>query len=392
MTYHINPLLAAVAPPPIAEAHGWIRNRQFPADKPLIDVAQAVPGYPPPRELTDHLARIVGEPSSARYTDIEGMAPLRQALAADMGAFYGAAIEAADTLIAAGCNQAFCLALMALAGPGDEILLPLPYYFNHQMWLDMQGLRALHLPFRPDRGGVPDPTDAERLIGPRTRAIVLVTPNNPTGAIYPPSVIKAFYDLARRRSLALVLDETYRDFLPGDGAPHGLFSEPDWRDTLVQLYSFSKVYCLTGYRVGSIIAGPALIAEIAKAMDTVAICAPRIGQLAALYGLEHLKQWRLGNTAMMRERLRALVTALKANDIGYELISAGAYFAYLRHPFKGRPASEVAQDLAAKENILALPGSMFGPGQEEFLRFAFANVPAETMPAIGRRLAHSAQA
>jgi len=392
MTYHINPLLAAVAPPPIAEAHGWIRNRQFPADKPLIDVAQAVPGYPPPRELTDHLARIVGEPSSARYTDIEGMAPLRQALAADMGAFYGAAIEAADTLIAAGCNQAFCLALMALAGPGDEILLPLPYYFNHQMWLDMQGLRALHLPFRPDRGGVPDPADAERLIGPRTRAIVLVTPNNPTGAIYPPSVIKAFYDLARRRGLALVLDETYRDFLPGDGAPHGLFSEPDWRDTLVQLYSFSKVYCLTGYRVGSIIAGPALIAEIAKAMDTVAICAPRIGQLAALYGLEHLKQWRLGNTAMMRERLRALVTALKANDIGYELISAGAYFAYLRHPFKGRPASEVAQDLAAKENILALPGSMFGPGQEEFLRFAFANVPAETMPAIGRRLAHSAQA
>jgi aspartate/methionine/tyrosine aminotransferase len=391
MTYHINPLLAAVAAPPIAEAHGWIKNRQFPADKPLIDVAQAVPGYPPPRELTDHLARIVGEPSSARYTDIEGMPPLRQALAADMSAFYGAAIEAADTLIAAGCNQAFCLALMALAGPGDEIVLPLPYYFNHQMWLDMQGLRALHLPFRPDRGGVPDPADAERLIGPKARAIVLVTPNNPTGAIYPPSVIKAFYDLARRRGLALVLDETYRDFLPGDGAPHGLFSEPDWRGTLVQLYSFSKVYCLTGYRVGSIIAGPALIAEIAKAMDTIAICAPRIGQLAALYGLEHLKRWRTGNTAMMRDRLRALVTALKANDIGYELISAGAYFAYLRHPFKGRAASEVAQDLAARENILALPGSMFGPGQEEFLRFAFANVPAETMPAIGRRLAHSVQ-
>jgi len=391
MTYHINPLLAAVAVPPIAEAHGWIKDRHFPADKPLIDVAQAVPGYPPPTELTEHLARIVGEPSSARYTDIEGMPPLRKALAADMGAFYGAAIEASDTLIAAGCNQAFCLAVMALAGPGDEIILPLPYYFNHQMWLDMQGLRAVHLPFRPERGGVPDPADAERLIGSRTRAIVLVTPNNPTGAIYPPAVIKAFYDLARRRGLALILDETYRDFLPQDGAPHRLFAEPDWRDTLVQLYSFSKVYCLTGYRVGSIITGPALIAEIAKAMDTIAICAPRIGQLAALYGLEHLKNWRVGNTAMMRDRLQALVKALKANDIGYELISAGAYFAYLRHPFKGRAAGEVARELAAKQNILALPGSMFGPGQEEFLRFAFANVPAETMPAIGRRLAQSAQ-
>jgi aspartate/methionine/tyrosine aminotransferase len=247
----------------------------------------------------------------------------------------------------------------------------------------------VHLPFRPDRGGVPDPADAEKLIGPKARAIVLVTPNNPTGAIYPPETIKAFYDLAKRRGLALILDETYRDFLPRDGAPHDLFAEPDWRDTLVQLYSFSKVYCLTGYRVGSIIAGPALIAEIAKAMDTVAICAPRIGQLAALYGLEHLKGWRVGNTAMMRERLQALVQALKANDIGYELISAGAYFAYLRHPFKGRAAGEVARALAGEQNILALPGSMFGPGQEEFLRFAFANVPAETMPAIGRRLAQS---
>lgn len=391
MTYHINKLLAAVAAPPIAEAHGWIKGREFPIDKPLIDVAQAVPGYPPPTELTDHLARIVGEPSSARYTDIEGMPPLRKALAEDMGAFYGASLGAADTLIAAGCNQAFCLAVMALAGRGDEIILPLPFYFNHQMWLDMQGLRAVHLPFRPERGGVPDPADAEKLIGPRTRAIVLVTPNNPTGAIYPPAAIKAFYDLAKRRGLALILDETYRDFLPQDGAPHGLFAEPDWRDTLVQLYSFSKVYCLTGYRVGSIIAGPALIAEIAKAMDTVAICAPRIGQLAALYGLEHLKRWRTGNTAMMRERLQALGSALKANDIGYELISAGAYFAYLRHPFKGRAAGEVAWDLAAQQNILALPGSMFGPGQDEFLRFAFANVPAETMPAIGRRLAQSAQ-
>jgi aspartate/methionine/tyrosine aminotransferase len=395
MTYHINKLLAAVAVPPIAEAQGWIKGREFPTDKPLIDVAQAVPGYPPPAELTDHLARIVGEPASARYTDIEGLPSLRKALAADMSAFYGASIDAADTLIAAGCNQAFCIAVMAREGHGDEIILPLPYYFNHQMWLDMQGLRAVHLPFRPDRGGVPDPAEAEALIGPRTRAILLVTPNNPTGAIYPPAVIKAFYDLARRRGLALLLDETYRDFLPTDGAPHGLFVEPGWRDTLVQLYSFSKVYCLTGYRVGSIIAGPALLGEIAKAMDTIAICAPRLGQLAALYGLEHLKRWRTGNTAMMRERLQTLVKALRPKDSGtnafkWELISAGAYFAYLRHPFKGRTASEVAQALAASHNILALPGSMFGPGQEDFLRFAFANVPAETMPEIGQRLAQSA--
>ena len=94
----------------------------------------------------------------------------------------------ADT---AGCNQGFCLATLALAQVGDEIILPLPYYFNHQMWFDMQGIRAVHLPFRPERGGVPDPEDAARLITERTRAIVLVTPNNPTGAVYQPEIIAA---------------------------------------------------------------------------------------------------------------------------------------------------------------------------------------------------------
>jgi aspartate/methionine/tyrosine aminotransferase len=390
MKLALNPLLAAVAPPPIAEAHRWIEGRSFPPEKPLIDVAQAVPGYPPPKVLTDHLAGIIGEAASARYTDILGLPALRQALARDMGAFYGADIDSGDVGIVAGCNQAFCLAMLALARAGDEVILPLPYYFNHQMWLDMQGIVARHLPFRPDRGGVPDPAEAAALIGPRTRAIVLVTPNNPTGAIYPPEVVAEFHELARRHDLALVVDETYRDFLPGDGPPHGLFAEPGWRDTLVQLYSFSKVYCLTGYRVGSIIAGPALTAEVAKAMDTVSICAPRIGQLAALYGIGHLGDWRRRNTQVMRDRLSALTRACARNDLGYRLVSAGAYFAYLAHPFDGRPAAVVARRLADEQNVLALPGSMFGPGQEEFIRVAFANAEGGTMPDLAERLAADA--
>ena len=223
MKLALNPLLAAVAPPPIAEAHSWIEGRRFPVEKPLIDVAQAVPGYPPPPALTDHLAAIVGEAASARYTDILGLPALRAALARDMGDFYGASIAAEDVGITAGCNQAFCLALLALARAGEEVILPLPYYFNHQMWFDMQGITARHLPFRPERGGVPDPADAAALIGPKTRAIVLVTPNNPTGAIYPPDVIAEFFDLARRHDLALVVDETYRDFLPTDDVPARAF-------------------------------------------------------------------------------------------------------------------------------------------------------------------------
>lgn len=391
MKLSLNPLLSAVAEPPIAEAHGWIRGRSFPADKTLIDVAQAVPGYPPPAELTAHLVKAIAEPRLARYTEIAGTAALRGALAADMNAAYGGDVGAGDVLIAAGCNQAFCLATLALAAPGDEILLPLPYYFNHQMWLDMAGIRAVHLPFRPERGGVPDPADAAARIGPKTRAIVLVTPNNPTGAVYPPEAIAAFAELASAHGLALILDETYRDFMPDEGAPHGLFREAGWRDNLVHLYSFSKVFSLTGYRVGAVVAGPALVAQVAKAMDTVAICAPHVGQEAALFGLQHSGDWRRANTRLMRERRAALIAALKRNDLGYELVSCGAYFAYLRHPFRSRSATEVAQRLAAEENMLCLPGSMFGPEQEDFLRVAFANVEAEVMPEIAARLAADAR-
>jgi len=390
MSYRLNTLVRDVAEPPIAEAQGWIRGRAFPAEKPLIDVAQAVPGYPPPPALTDHLASVIGRPEMARYTEMEGIPALRRALAAHMSGFYGAPVAPEEVAITAGCNQGFCLAMMALASAGDEIILPLPYYFNHRMWLDMLGIATVALPFRPDRGGVPDPRDAEERITARTRAIVLISPNNPTGAIYPPEVLAEFLALARRRGIALVIDETYKDFLAATGAPHALFADRAWRDTLVQLYSFSKVYCLTGYRVGSIVASPDLIAEAAKAMDCVAICAARIGQEAALYGLDHLAAWREDNRVLMRDRVTALRAAFRDNSIGYELVSAGAYFAYLRHPFRGTSAREVAKRLAEEENMLCLPGSMFGDGQEDYLRFAFANVAAETMPEIASRLANSA--
>jgi len=389
MRYPTNPAWEAVAAPAIAETRAWIAGRSFPRDKPLIDVAQAVPGYPPPKLLTDHLARLVADDSSHRYTEIEGLPTLRRALAEHMSAFYGATIAAENVAITAGCNQAYCLAMQILAAPGDEVLLPQPAYFNHQMWLDGLGIRAVHLPFRPDRQGVPDPEEARRLIGPRTRAIVLVTPNNPTGAVYPPEAIRRFYELARSNGLALVLDETYKDFLPKDGAPHDLFRDPEWAETVVHLYSFSKVYCLTGWRVGSVIAHPDLVSRIAKAMDCVAICAPRLGQEAALFGLGHLSGFVAENTRTMRKRAKALAEAFRTNDLGYELVSVGAYFAYVRHPFGAASGREVVKRLADEQNLLCVPGAMFGRGQEGYLRLAFANVASELMPEMVQRLKDS---
>lgn len=381
----LNPLLTAVAAPPIAEAQRWVEGRFFPADRPLIDLAQAVPGYAPPEALVAHLAERLRDPAVHRYTAILGLPALRAALAARFARYYGGTIGPANVAITAGCNQAFCLVMAALARPGDQVVLPLPYYFNHRMWLDATGIQALHPAFRPDAGGVPDVEEVARLITDRTRAIVLVTPNNPTGAIYPAETLRAFYELAKRRGIALVLDETYIDFLPTDDRPHDLFQDPDWGSTVVHLYSFSKVFAITGHRVGAVTAGPALMAQIEKAMDCVAICAPRIGQEAALFGLEQLGGWVQGNTASMRERATVFRTALSQLE-GWRLVSLGAFFAYLEHPYPGRDAVEVARGLALEHNLLTLPGSMFGPGQDRFLRVAFANVGSDVAPIVADRL------
>jgi hypothetical protein len=384
MAYRLNPLLERVAEAPIAEAQGWVRGRQFPASRPLLDCAQAVPSYPPAEELTRHLAEAVRRPETALYTDILGRADLRAALAAHLSADYGGALSPDEVGITAGCNQAFCLAAAALASAGDEVILPLPFYFNYQMWLEMLGIGLVPLPVG-ERDSLPDPDDAARLIGPRTRAIVLISPNNPTGATYPADLIDAFYVLAQRHGIALVLDETYKDFRAEAAPAHALFRKPDWPRTLIQLYSFSKAYSLTGYRVGAIAAGRPLLEAVAKAMDCVAICAPNIGQEAALFGLQRLAAWREEKRRMMLERLEALRAAFRANAIEYRLISAGAFFAWVRHPFQA-PAAAVARRLADRHNLLCLPGTYFGPGQDQALRLAFANLPAEKMEEVARRL------
>jgi len=388
MGISVNPLVVGTEAPPIAEAASWLHPDRFGADKPLIDVCQAVPGYPPDERLRAFLADTARDGDSAFYTDIEGIPELRAVLATDISTVYGGSVAADDVLISSGCNQAFFLTMVALASAGSSVILPTPWYFNHKMTLDMLGIEVIPLPCSAENGMLPDPAMAASLIRQNTKAIVLVTPNNPTGAVYPKELLRDFLDLADKHGIGLVLDETYRDFLaPDAGASHGLFSDPGWRDAgLVHLYSFSKVYSLTGYRAGAVVAAPSFIAEAAKVMDCISICAPHLSQRAALFGLENLQDWRCEKRLLMADRVAAFATALDGHNAGYRIRSIGAYFAYVEHPFDDKSARDVAMGLAQQENLLLLPGSMFGPDQERMLRFAFANVDAAVMPDIAARL------
>ncbi len=384
------PRTAASFAPPVMEARRWLEGVTFSQDRPLINVSQAAPVDPPPEGLRRHIAEVaLTMPEAHLYGPVLGLPALREELAAQFGAAYGGKITAAQVAITSGCNQAFCAAIAATCGEGDEVILPVPWYFNHKMWLDMMGVRAVPLATGADL--LPAPDAARALISARTRAIVLVTPNNPGGVEYPADLVRSFHDLARDTGLRLIVDETYRDFDSRSGAPHDLFTDPDWADTLIQLYSFSKAYRLTGHRVGAMLSSEALLTEAEKFLDTVTICPNQIGQHAALWGMQNLSQWLSGERAEILDRRAAISEAMPVLEAeGWQLMGAGAYFAYLRHPF-AMSSRDLAPALVREAAVLCLPGTMFMPedhaGGKEQLRIAFANVDRAGIGTLFDRLA-----
>lgn len=382
-----NRAILATDGPAIAVAARWLDAMHFPDDKPLINVSQAAPAVAPPAPLREAMAdMILTDTSTHLYGPDLGHPPLREALAANMTQHYGGMVDAAQIAITAGCNQAYTAAIATLAGPGDEVILPTPWYFNHQMWLTMHGITPVALP--TDAGLLPNPENAAPLINDRTRAIALVSPNNPCGVEYPAECLAAFYALAQKHGIALILDETYRDFHSGIGPPHNLFQDPAWPDTLIHLYSFSKAYRLTGHRVGALVTHPDRIAQVEKFLDCTTICAPQLGQRAALWGLENLAQWVAGEREEILARRRAIETAF-ADLPGWHLRGAGAYFAYVDHPAT-LEAPAFARQLLEREHILALPGTIFTPPGDpsglHSLRIAFANLDQSGIAQLHKRL------
>ncbi|WP_170759858.1 aminotransferase [Ruegeria lacuscaerulensis] len=368
---------AATFAPPVMEARRWLDGVDFPDDRPLINVSQAAPVDPPPLALREAMAEFaVTEDSAHLYGPVLGNADLRAELADQIGRHYAAAISTDQVAITSGCNQAFAAVITAITDEGDEVILPTPWYFNHKMWLDMVGVHSVDLKTGDDL--LPDPDAARALITDKTRAIALVTPNNPGGVEYPAELVRAFYELARETGIRLLVDETYRDFDSRSGPPHDLLSQSRWEDTLVHLYSFSKAYRLTGHRVGAVASSAELLSEVEKFLDTVAICPGQIGQFAALWGMQNLSQWVSEERDEILDRRAAIEELLpRLTENGWRLLGLGAYFAYFEHPFD-IPSDELARRLVREAGVLLLPGTMFMPDEDPTgkrqVRIAFANL------------------
>nr|CAD6595591.1 pyridoxal phosphate-dependent aminotransferase [Rhizobium sp. TCK] len=380
-----NPLVEKLAPPPVPSVFAW--GRAYDGSRgPLIDLSQAVPGYPPHPDMLALLGEMASSTAYCGYGPIEGDADLRRAYAEHVSQVYGATLEPSNIHVTSGCNEAFASAAMTVAGPGQTVLMTNPFYFNHDTTLAMMGVKMRTVACRPDDGFLPKPDTIAAAITPEVRALALVSPSNPTGAVYPPDLLLAIFELCRTKDIWLILDETYRDFLPEAGrAPHGLFAQDDWQEHLISLYSFSKSLCIPGHRLGAITAGSKTVEQIAKVMDNLQICAPRSAQAAVARALPMLADWRERNRQEIVRRADALtVTMAKLSD--WRVDSLGAYFAFVRHPFPGLGSADVAERLAREAGIICIPGAYFGDGQEAYLRFAFANADVATISLLEERL------
>lgn len=377
------PHLKKIQTPPITEVKRWIAGRKFPQDRPLVDLCQAIPSYSPAPELIEYMKGVMSEPSTYIYSPDEGLPEVREEVAHWYQRQYKSGPSSHQLCLTIGASQAFWLALTCICQPGDEVIIQLPAYFDHLMGLQTLGIKPIFAPFDPTTAGQSNIQTIENLISDKTKAILLVTPSNPTGAIIDHNMAEDLFQLAGKNNITLILDETYNAFVGKQ--PHQLFSLPDWTENFIHIASFGKTFALTGLRCGALIASENIIEQALKVQDSMVVCQSRPAQLALAYGCRHLDKWVAKNTAMMQQRHDSFKEQFIAADIDFELSASGSFFAWIKHPWTQMSGRQVAKKLTDESNLICLPGEAFGPGLEPYLRLAFGNIELEHIPvAISR--------
>ena len=378
-----------VDPPPVLEVKNWLSNPDLQPSKPLIDVSQAAPTEPPPEKMLEFMAnKILCDNAVNTYGPVLGLDELRESLASKWSRQYQGKVSKENVAVTSGCNQAFCASISSFTSENDEVIIPTPWYFNHHMWLQMAGVKSI--PLDTDANMYPIIEKAEALITDRTRAIVLVSPNNPSGAIYSNQLLQKFFDLCKSNQIRLIIDETYKDFHPNASQPHTLLENNNWDQVLTILYSFSKTYRMTGHRIGALLTSKENLIEIEKALDTFTVCPPQLGQYAANWGLNNLEAWAAERRTEILQRAKHFSEKFQPlSAAGWSLRGCGAYFAFVEHPFEDE-SNILAPLILRDQGILLMPGTMFYPkhnplGSRSF-RIAFANIDKNKISTLLERL------
>jgi aspartate/methionine/tyrosine aminotransferase len=362
-------------------AEPWIDTLNSRADllrragTPVVSLGQAVPGFPPPQVAVQAAARAIQAGRANGYTADAGIPELRDATARWLASVAGGHVDPADgLLITAGANQAFALIALTAFSPGDEVLLASPYFFNHEMMVRAAGATPVEVPLDPATGF---PFDAERILAaltPRTRAVVIVTPANPTGAVATPETIERLANALAAESVFFVVDETYLLFT---------YDTPPWsatalsRENVLVIGSFSKTFAVPGWRLGYLAADPRFIADALRVQDAMLICAPAAAQQGLISALAEEPRYPLQFRREFDERRHALARAI-ASAGGEWVPTGGGFFALARFP--GCDDSfAAALRLLDTAHVLTIPGGLFGKAGEGFLRLSYGGARVDVL-------------
>jgi len=344
-----------------------------------LDVGQ--PDFPTPQHVKDAGKRAIDE-NKTFYTHTQGLLSLREKLVDKLARVNG--IKTTPEAIACGPGGVGAIAAMfaAVLEQGDEVLLPDPGWPNYRMMLPWLGTRGIFYPCPPEYGFQPDLESLARLISPRTKILVVNSPNNPTGAVYPEATVAAMIDLAQSHNLWLLSDECYDQIvLDGSWTSPAKLAPDD--DRIVTAFTFSKTYAMTGWRLGYIAGSVDLIDTATKVLESNSSCVSTITQVAAEAALTGPQDCVGEMVSAYRRRRDLVVDILKDAEL---LISepTGAFYIMADVSLRGLPAREFSFALLREQGVSAAPGTAFGEVASEAVRISLASSEADLREGVGR--------
>lgn len=343
-----------------------------------LDLGQ--PDFATPAHIVEAAKRALDEGWTG-YTQTQGLASLRELIAAKLERTNGYSVSPARIVTAPGGVGVIAAAFAAVLEAGDEVLLPDPGWPNYELMAAWTQSRVVRYPCPPEQGFLPDLDRLRSLFTPRTRLLVLNSPNNPTGAVYPEHVVREMVELAQRHNVWLLSDECY-DQLVHEGAtisPAALVDD----GRVISTYSFSKTYAMTGWRLGYLAGAPRLVDEVTKVLESQSSCAPSMAQKAAEAALGGPQDCVLRMNAAYRRRRDAMVWMLRAAEL---LISEphGAFYIMADISPSGLPAREFAFHLLREWGVSVAPGSAFGTVAGDAVRISLASSDEDLANGVGR--------
>lgn len=341
-----------------------------------ISLGQGVVHYGPPAEARQGVERFFQDPENHKYKSESGLPTLVDAFQAKLKSENGVRMGTESrVVVTAGSNMGFLNAVFAIADPGDEIILPVPYYFNHEMAVTMAGCRPVLVPTDGEYGLRPDALDAA--ITPRTKAILTVSPNNPTGVVFSEASLRAVNELCRSRGIYHISDEAYEYFVY-DGARHfSPGSIPGSEGHTITLHTLSKTYGFASWRIGSLVVPVHLNEAVKKAQETNVICPPVVSQFAALGALAAGTGFREPKIAALARTRGVFLKEMEAlRGLCDMSPSEGAIYLFLRLHTDLHPMT-VVERLIREHGVAAMPGTDFGLTDGCCLRVSYGGLPQQ---------------